>query len=44
MKLENLEELKRCKLRALTVLFGGKQDCPEFGPFGDVIILEEVTA
>lgn len=37
------EELRRKKLRTLTVLFGGKTDCAEFAPFGDVVRLEDIT-
>ncbi len=37
------EELKKHKLRILTMLFGGKADCDEFAPFGDVVQLEDAT-
>jgi hypothetical protein len=30
--------------RALTVLFGGRTDSPEFDAFGDVVQLQDVTA
>jgi len=36
-------ELKTHKLQALTILFGGKTDCDEFAPFGDVVQLEDIT-
>jgi len=36
-------ELKKRKLRTLTILFGGTTDCDEFAPFGDVLQLEDVT-
>ena len=36
-------ELKKRKLQALTILFGGKTDCEEFAPFGDVVQLSEIT-
>jgi len=39
----NRDRLKEGPFTALTVLFGGKTDCPEFGRFGDVVQLEEVT-
>jgi len=40
---DNQAALKRLRLRTLTVLFGGKTDCPEFGVFGDVLQLEDVS-
>jgi hypothetical protein len=40
---KNQEELKRRNVRMLTLLFGGKGDCPEFQPFGDVLQLEDVV-
>lgn len=36
-------ELKKLKLQALTILFGGKTDCDEFAPFGDVVQLDDIT-
>lgn len=30
-------------LKTLTILFGGKNDCPEFAVFGDVVQLEDVV-
>ncbi len=30
-------------VKILTVLFGGKTDCPEFEPFGEVVQLDDVT-
>lgn len=36
-------ELKKRKLQALTILFGGKKDCEELDPFGEVLQLEDVT-
>jgi hypothetical protein len=41
---EKQTELKKRKLRTLTVLFGGKIECDEFAPFGDVLQLGDVTA
>jgi hypothetical protein len=40
---ENQKQLKARAFRALTVLFGGKRECPEFEALGDVVQLEEVT-
>jgi len=37
------EEMKKHKLRILTILFGGKADCDEFAPFGGVVQLEDAT-
>jgi len=34
--------LQSQKTTLLTVLFGGKEDCPEFAPLGDVVQLEEI--
>ena len=42
MTSENQEELRQRRVRTLTVLFGGKTDCLEFGQFGHVVQLEEV--
>ncbi len=36
-------ELKKRKLLALTILFGGKTECDEFAPFGDVLQLSDIT-
>ena len=36
-------ELRKRKLQTLTILFGGKTDCDEFAPFGDVVQLDEIT-
>lgn len=36
-------ELTKCKLQALTILFGGKSDCDDFAPFGDVVQLADIT-
>jgi len=36
------EELKKRKVSILTLLFGGRQDCPEFEPFGEVVQLDEM--
>jgi len=40
---ENQQQLKACAFRALTVLFGGRSDSPEFEALGDVVRLDEVT-
>lgn len=37
------EELKTKKTQVLTVLFGGRMDCEEFAPLGDVVQLEDST-
>ena len=37
------KQLHRVHTRTLTVLFGGKTDCPEFAPTGDVVQLEDIT-
>ena len=39
---ENEQELRKRKLHTLTILFGGKTECPEFAPFGDVVRLEDL--
>ena len=36
-------QLHKQRVRTLTVLFGGKQDCPEFQPLGDVAQLEDLV-
>ena len=38
----NQEALHERHVRLLTILFGGKTDCPEFEPFGDVLQLENI--
>ena len=43
MKAANQEALKKQKVNLLTVLFGGRKECPEFAVFGDVVQLEDVT-
>ena len=43
MTSENQEQLKARRFRALTVLFGGRSDSPEFQALGDVVELDEVT-
>ena len=40
---ENQEQLKQRAFTALTVLFGGRTDSPEFETLGDVLQLEDVT-
>lgn len=40
---DNQEQLKARDFRALTVLFGGRSDSPEFQALGDVVELDEVT-
>lgn len=40
---EKQTALKKRGLRALTILFGGKGDCDEFAPFGDVVQLADIT-
>ncbi len=37
------QELKKRRFHTLTVLFGGKTDCPEFAQFGHILQLEDVT-
>ena len=39
---ENQEQLKTHVFKALTVLFGGRTDCPELETFGDVVQLEDI--
>lgn len=41
LKEDQSEALRKAGSRVLTVLFGGKKDCPEFQPFGDVVQLED---
>ena len=41
---DNREQLRARSFRALTVLFGGRSDSPEFEVFGDVVLLQDVTA
>jgi len=36
---ENREAMKEKRVRIMTILFGGKTDCEEFLPFGDVVQL-----
>ncbi len=36
------EELSRRRVSILTILFGGRIDCPEFQPFGETVQLEEM--
>jgi hypothetical protein len=43
LKEENADKLKRARVRVLTVLFGSKEDCEEFAPFGPVMQLDDVT-
>ena len=40
---EKQEEMKKRKVQTLTMLFGGKTDCEEFAPWGDVVQLEDIT-
>jgi hypothetical protein len=40
---ENQQQLKAREFRALTVLFGGRTESPEFEALGDVVQLDEVT-
>jgi Putative metallopeptidase domain len=40
---DNKQQLKSAAVRVLTVLFGGKQDCPEFASFGDVVQLDAIS-
>ncbi len=40
---DNQEQLRARAFRALTVLFGGRSDSPEFQALGDVVQLDEVT-
>ncbi len=41
---ENQEQLERRDIRTLTALFGGRSDCEEFEPFGDVVQLDGIVA
>ena len=43
LQTQHSERLKQSRVRTLTVLFGGKADCDEFAPFGDVVQLTDVT-
>ena len=43
LQTEHSERLKQSRVRTLTVLFGGKTDCDEFAPFGDVVQLADIT-
>ena len=43
MPKENQEQLKGRKFGALTVLFGGRTDSPEFEALGDVVQFDEVS-
>ena len=43
LRAESSERLEQRHLSTLTVLFGGKTDCEEFAPFGDVVQLEDIT-
>ena len=36
-------KLKKKNTAILTILFNGRNDCPEFEPFGEVIQLEDIT-
>jgi len=40
---ESATALHAAGARILTILFGGKLDCPEFAPFGDVVQLNDVV-
>lgn len=40
---DNQEALHERHVRLLTILFGGKTDCPEFEPFGDVLQLNDAV-
>ena len=35
--------LRKRRVRILTILFGGKDECEEFGPLGDVVQLDDIT-
>ncbi|NUM55785.1 MAG: hypothetical protein HUU46_19260 [Candidatus Hydrogenedentes bacterium] len=37
------KQLQQARTRTLTVLFGGKEDCPEFALTGDVVQLEDIV-
>jgi hypothetical protein len=43
LRVDSSERLKERHVSTLTVLFGGKTDCDEFAPFGDVVQLAEIT-
>jgi hypothetical protein len=43
LRTESQEALKKRHTQVLTVLFGGKTDCEELAPFGDVVQLEDIT-
>ena len=43
MNEENREKLKGARFLALTVLFGGRNESPEWAHFGNVVRLEEIT-
>ena len=43
LQAENSERLKQRHVSTLTVLFGGKTDCEEFAPFGDIVQLTDIT-
>jgi hypothetical protein len=43
LKEENSAALKKAGSRVLTILFAEKKECPEFEPFGEVVMLEDVT-
>lgn len=43
MKPELAEALRKQRVCTLTVLFGGKMDCPEWAAFGEVVQLQDVT-
>ena len=38
----NQTKLKEKHVRALTILFGGKSECEEFAPLGDVVQLADI--
>ncbi len=43
MSEELLLELRMKKIRTLAILFGGRQECPEFAATGDIVQLEDIT-
>jgi hypothetical protein len=43
LRVDSSERLKERHVSILTVLFGGKTDCDEFAPFGDVVQLADIT-
>ena len=43
MKKANQEALEKQRVHTMTVLFGGRKDCPGFDAFGDVVQLADVT-